>query len=114
MAAHRASLEMFDKAGIKNLRRKSVLLTGYLEYLLNDLAISDISILTPKHPDHRGCQLSIVAKTRGKKLHSYLQKNHIISDWREPDVVRVAPVPLYNSFADVWELANRIGKFYNS
>ncbi len=114
MAAHRASLEIFDKAGIKNLRKKSVLLTGYLEYLLNDLAINDISILTPKHSDHRGCQLSIVAKTQGKKLHSYLTKHHIISDWREPDVIRVAPVPLYNSFADVWELANRIGKFYNS
>ncbi|MDZ4757034.1 MAG: kynureninase [Bacteroidota bacterium] len=112
MAVHRTSLEMFDKAGIKNLRKKSVLLTGYLEYLLNDLAIEDISILTPKHPDHRGCQLSIVAKARGKKLHAYLQKHHIISDWREPDVIRVAPVPLYNSFIDVWELADRIRKFY--
>ncbi len=102
MAAHRASLEIFDKAGMKNLHEKSVLLTAYLEYLLLNGKRKDFKIITPSNPEERGCQLSIVMEKDGKNTFNKLTENGIIADWREPDVIRVAPVPLYNSFEDVW------------
>ena len=102
MAAHRASLEIFDAVGIKTLREKSLLLTGYLEYLLLNGNRKDFKIITPSNPEERGCQLSIVMQSEGKKTFDKLTNNGIIADWREPDVIRVAPVPLYNSFQDVW------------
>ncbi len=105
MAAHRASLEIFDKAGMKNLREKSLLLTAYLEYLLLKGKRKDLKIITPSNPDERGCQLSIVMEKDGKNTFNKLTENGIIADWREPDVIRIAPVPLYNSFEDVWRFA---------
>ncbi len=102
MAAHRASLEIFDKAGMKNLREKSLILTAYLEYLLLNGKRKDLKIITPSNPEERGCQLSIVMEKDGKNTFNKLTENGIIADWREPDVIRVAPVPLYNSFEDVW------------
>lgn len=112
MAAHKASLELFEKAGIKNLRKKSVQLTAYLEYLLQPTATSPgspISIITPSDAKARGCQLSLQTKTNGKKIFDKLTKAGIIADWREPDVIRIAPVPLYNSFEDVWHFADILG-----
>ena len=103
-AAHLASLEIFEKAGIKNLRAKSILLTGYLEYLLKSIpSYSDhLTIITPEVATERGCQLSLLMRKNGKKVFNQLTKAGVIADWREPDVIRVAPVPLYNSFEDVF------------
>lgn len=105
MAAHRASLEIFDAAGMQALTEKSKLLTGYLEYLLLNGRRKDFRIITPADPAQRGCQLSIVMESEGKKVFDTLTTNGIIADWREPDVIRVAPVPLYNSFEDVNKFA---------
>lgn len=105
-AAHLASLDIFRKAGINRLRKKSVILTGYLEYLLNvmDPQREHFEILTPTNPDERGCQLSIFLKHDGKKIFNSIQKRGIIADWRDPNVIRLAPAPLYNSFEDVYKL----------
>ena len=103
-AAHLASLRIFDQAGIKALRKKSIRLTGYLEFLLQSLPQADsfFSIITPAEEEQRGCQLSILMKQNGKKVFDRLTRKGVIADWREPDVIRVAPVPLYNSFEDVF------------
>ncbi len=104
-AALLASLQVLEKAGIKNLRKKSVLLTGYLEFLLNQIDNSNTSfrIITPDDSTQRGCQLSILMHQNGKSVFQKLTKAGIIADWREPGVIRVAPVPLYNRFEDVFE-----------
>jgi len=103
-AAHLASLRIFDQAGIKALRKKSTKLTGYLEFLLQSLPQADsfFSIITPAEEEQRGCQLSILMKQNGKKVFDRLTRKGVMADWREPDVIRVAPVPLYNSFEDVF------------
>ena len=99
----RASLEVFEKAGgMPALRAKSVLLTAYLEHLLRSLLPDEVRIITPGQPAQRGCQLSLVfAHGRAKELEHVLAQHGVIVDSREPDVIRVAPAPLYNSFADV-------------
>jgi kynureninase len=103
-AAHLAALEIFDKAGMKNLRKKSELLTGFLEFILHEIDADKkyFEILTPKNPKERGCQLSIFMKANGKKVFERLTRARIIADWREPNVIRVAPVPLYNTFEEVF------------
>lgn len=103
MAMHKASLDIFEEVGIENLRAKSLKLTAYLEFLLK--GNKNITIITPKEPTERGCQLSLLTKKNGKALFQKLKDNGIVADWREPDVIRVAPVPLYNTFADVYRLA---------
>ncbi len=108
MAAIRASLDIFEDAGFENIRAKSKKLTGYLEYLINELNDERISIITPSNPLERGCQLSIQVKSADKKLHTKLTEAGVISDWREPDVIRVAPAPLYNSFEDIFEFVKRL------
>jgi kynureninase len=105
MAALRASLEIFDRFGMRALREKSETLTGYLEFLLDRIANDRISIITPREPSGRGCQLSIRVKDPDKGLFDAISKRGFSADWREPDVIRVAPVPLYNSFADVYRFA---------
>lgn len=110
MAAIKASLDIFAEAGMENIRAKSEKLTGYLEYLVNDLNNAHISIITPSDPKQRGCQLSIQVKNADKTLHAKLTEAGVISDWREPDVIRVAPAPLYNSFEDVYEMVERLKK----
>ena len=108
MAAIRASLDTFEEAGFDNLRAKSETLTGYLEFLLDELNNDNINIITPRDKAQRGCQLSIQVKNANKKLHTKLTKAGVISDWREPDVIRVAPAPLYNSYEDVFEFVERL------
>ena len=105
-AAHKASLDIFQDAGMAALRAKSVKLTAYLEFLLEDLAGKGmrLQIITPGDPASRGCQLSVIAGAKGKHIFDYLSSNGVICDWREPDVIRMAPVPLYNSFSDVFGL----------
>lgn len=103
-AALLASLEIFQEAGMKNLVNKSKQLTGYLEFLLNQIDSTGtmFRILTPSNKTERGCQLSIYMKQNGKKVFNALTKAGVIADWREPNVIRVAPVPLYNTFEDVY------------
>jgi len=105
MAALRASLEIFIKAGMPALRAKSEKLTGYLEFLIDQLDDDRISIITPRDPDQRGCQLSIRVKNAERSIHEQIVARGVYADWREPDVIRVAPVPLYNSFTDVYKFA---------
>ncbi|HEV8591293.1 MAG TPA: kynureninase [Pyrinomonadaceae bacterium] len=105
LAALRASLEIFDVYGMKALREKSVKLTGYLEFLLSEIHNDRISVITPSDLDQRGCQLSIRVKNADKSLFDAVTSKGVFADWREPDVIRVAPVPLYNSFADVFRFA---------
>ena len=102
LAALRASLEIFDSAGMRALRVKSENLTGYLEMLLNSIRNDCISVVTPTDPKQRGCQLSIRVADADKDLFNALTERGVIADWREPDVIRVAPAPLYNSFSDVF------------
>jgi kynureninase len=110
MAVHKAALDIFEKAGgLDKLRPKSILLTGYLEYLIQEINQKHgeelFRIITPRFANERGCQLSIVCKRNGKAIFNYIAENGVIGDWREPDVIRLSPVPLYNSFKDVYEAA---------
>lgn len=105
LAALRASLEIFDEAGMSNLRAASVELTGHLEKLLREIENNRISIITPRDPAQRGCQLSIRVKDADKNLFEAITARGVIADWREPDVIRVAPVPLYNTLEDVESFA---------
>ena len=106
MAAIRASLDIFHEVGMTALRKKSELLTGYFEFLIDQLNSDRIKIITPKDPKQRGCQLSVQVKNADKSLHQKLIDAHVITDWREPDVIRCAPVPLYNSFEDVYKMTS--------
>ena len=108
MAAIRASLDTFAEAGFENLRLKSEKLTGYLEFLLDEMKNDSIKVITPRNPEERGCQLSIQVKNADKSLHTKLTEAGVISDWREPDVIRVAPAPLYNSFEDVFRFSEKL------
>lgn len=103
-AAQLASLKIFDEAGMLHLRKKSVSLTGYLEFLLlcTEGYGEKFRLLTPDDPNQRGCQLSIEVFRDGKKCFRRLTNEGVVADWREPSVIRVAPVPLYNSFEDVF------------
>ncbi len=105
MAVHRVALEQFDRAGIANLRAKSEHLTAYLAFIIAEVAKatgSNLEVITPTDPAQRGCQLSILAHGHGKALFNRITEHGVIADWREPNVIRVAPVPLYNSFEDVY------------
>lgn len=104
MVAHNASLDIFDKAGIDVLRKKSVHLTGYMEYLLQQVTHLDFQIITPTDPNRRGCQLSLLFGDSGRKVFDTLTENGIVADWREPNVIRIAPVPLYNTYEDCFKL----------
>jgi len=103
-AALLASLEIFSQTTINALRKKSLLLTGYLEFLLHQIPDHEnhFTIITPSNPNDRGCQLSILMSKNGKKVFKKLTRAGVITDWREPDVIRVAPVPLYNTFEEVF------------
>jgi kynureninase len=105
LAALRASMEIFHEAGIERLRAKSVSLTSYLEFLLKQNASEKFSIITPQEIERRGAQLSIRIPEQGKVLCDSLVQEGILGDWREPDTFRVAPVPLYNSYRDVFRFS---------
>ena len=109
MAPHLASLEQFSRIGMKALCEKSAQLTAYLEFeverISDGLTSGRLEIITPKAAKERGCQLSIVAHGYGKSLFDHLNKEAVISDWREPNVIRMAPVPMYNSFEDIYRFA---------
>lgn len=113
-AAHKASLDMFDAAGMENLRAKSLKLTAFLEGVLKSVNEGKelFRIITPSDPAQRGCQLSLLTDERGKALFDYLSENGIMADWREPNVIRFAPVPMYTSFEDVWRVGEVIQGYY--
>jgi len=101
-----ASLAIFDEIGMEKLNEKSRVLTAYMEYLLQQIDTDRISIITPASPKDRGCQLSIQVQNGNKALFDAITERGVIADWREPDVIRVAPVPLYNSFMDVYKFVH--------
>lgn len=105
LAALRASLEIFDEVGMASLRTASIELTGHLEKLLKEMGSDRISIITPDDPAQRGCQLSIRVKDADRSLFDAITARGVVADWREPDVIRVAPVPLYNDLSDVSRFA---------
>jgi len=107
MAAHLAALELFDAAGMEELGKKRDKLTAFLEFVIDEVVKQNnkkeiIEIITPRNPLQRGSQLSLLVKENGKKTFDLLTDYGVIADWREPDVIRMAPVPLYNSFEDVY------------
>ncbi|HEX7338963.1 MAG TPA: kynureninase, partial [Rhodanobacteraceae bacterium] len=111
LAPLRVSLEQFHRAGMARLRAKSERLTGYLEWLVDTELADTLEVVTPREPARRGAQLSIRVKAgreRGKALFDHLTEHGIIGDWREPDVIRVAPAPMYNRFADCLGLADAV------
>jgi kynureninase len=113
MALYHASLKIFEKAGfIGPLREKSIKLTAYLHYLVSEvnttLGFEQYKIITPSAETERGAQLSIIAQYKGKEIFHALVASNILGDWREPDVIRLSPVPLYNSFEDVFLTAERM------
>lgn len=102
MVAHNASLDIFDKAGMNALREKSEQMTGYLEWLLKQVNHLPFEIITPTNPKQRGCQLSLLFADRGREVFQKLTENGVVADWREPNVIRIAPVPLYNTYEDCY------------
>ena len=105
------SLELFRQAGMTELRRKSVALTGYLETLILSELDDTLEIITPQDPERRGCQLSLrvrAGRSAGRALFEQLEHNGTLPDWREPDLIRVSQVPLYNSYEDCWQFANQV------
>jgi kynureninase len=113
MAAHKASLDIFEEAGIDQLHEKRKKISGYLHYVLNEInnrrSEKIIEIITPAAEAERGCQVSMLMLERGREIFDELTKEGVIADWREPNVIRVAPVPLYNSYEDVWRLGEVVG-----
>src|SRR5271166_290324 len=107
MAPLRASLDIFSKAGIDRVREKSISLTGYLEFLLKQCGPAKFSIITPPGAECRGAQLSIRVLHDGRSVCEHLTAEGILCDWREPDILRVAPVPLYNTYRDVYRFVER-------
>ena len=105
LAVLKASLDVFAQAGMQNLIAKSRRLTGYLEFLIDEINDERITIITPANPTMRGCQLSIRVRNNDKSLFKAISARGVSVDWREPDVIRVAPAPLYNSFADVFQFS---------
>ncbi len=102
MVSLKASLELFDEAGIENLQNKSLQLTAYLEFLLHQLNKINFEIITPVDPQSRGAQLSLYFKEQGREIHDKMIEKGIIVDYREPGVIRVAPAPMYCSYEDVY------------
>ncbi|MBL7741297.1 MAG: kynureninase [Chitinophagaceae bacterium] len=112
MAAHKASLDIFEEAGMSQLHEKRKRLSAYLHYIMNDINSRQqekvIEVITPSDKTERGCQVSMLMLKKGREVFDALTKQGVIADWREPNVIRVAPVPLYNTFEDVWQFGNII------
>ncbi len=107
LAVLRASMDIFHEAGMERLRAKSISLTSYLEFLLSQVKSASFSVITPSEKERRGAQLSIRIRQNGRALCEQMASEGIVGDWREPDTFRVAPVPLYNSYQDVFQFAER-------
>lgn len=106
MAPYLASVEMFDEIGMEALIKKRDLITAYLEFIVEETAketSTNLEIITPKNQAERGSQLSVVLHGEGKELFHYLMKHGVVTDWREPAVIRLAPVPLYTTFEEMYD-----------
>ena len=110
LAVQRAALEPFEAVTMADIRQKSVALTGFLAFILADFE-ENIKIITPKNEHERGCQLSLLVENGGKACFDYLVANGIIGDWREPNCIRLAPAPLYNTFFEVWRVGQVLGQY---
>lgn len=118
MAAHKASLDIFEEAGMARLRSKGKALSSYLMFILNEINEDSpeklIEIITPADENERGCQVSMLMLKDGKRIFEALKKHGVLADWREPNVIRVASVPLYNSFEDVYRFGETIQSFFEN
>jgi kynureninase len=116
LAALKASLEIFDSAGFNNLLEKARLMSEYLFFVLNHINThkEKFTIITPSDPEQRGCQVSLSLHHNAKALFDSLIPHGIFADWREPNVIRIAPVPLYNSFEDIFFFAHTLQQLLNS
>jgi kynureninase len=106
-----ASLDMFRAADIAELRAKSVRLTAYTVRLLHERVGGDVHVITPENPEDRGCQLSLRVAggpRRGRRIFDALGDHGIVCDWREPDVIRIAPAPLYSRFVDIYDFVDEL------
>jgi kynureninase len=101
----RASLAVFDEAGMPALESKSERLTAYLLYLLDRLPVGRFQVITPREGGQHGCQVSLLVRDRPRDLLRALHAEGVVCDFREPNVLRVAPVPLYNTFREIWAFA---------
>ncbi len=114
MAAHKASLDIFEEAGMDKIHAKRKMLNDYLFFIIDDLNKREhqkiIEVITPQNENERGCQVSMLMLERGREIFNELTKRGVITDWREPNVIRIAPVPLYNTFEDLWRFGNIIEK----
>ena len=114
MAAHHASLDVFEDAGMDNLIAKGQQLSNYLMFILDEINAGMkekmIEVITPRGEKEKGCQVSMLMLQKGKEVFEALKQNGVLADWREPNVIRVAPVPLYNSFEDVWRFGEIMKK----
>ncbi len=110
LAPIRSSLNLFERAGMKALRNKSVILTGYLEFLLREIDKHKIKIITPSLQSARGCQLSLKLKDGNKDIYHKMVERGFVMDWRNPNVIRVAPTPIYNSYVDVWRFVTALSE----
>jgi kynureninase len=115
MAAHKASLDIFEEAGIENLVAKGKMLSDYLFFIIEEINAGStekkIAVITPK--ENKGCQVSMLMLEKGKEVFDALKQNGVLADWREPNVIRVAPVPLYNTFEDVWKFGEIVKQILN-
>ncbi len=114
MCVHKVSLDIFEKAGMPNLIKKAHLLNAFLQFVIEDAIKSNpkiqLNIITPPFPE-RSCQISLLTNQNGKQLFDYLTLNGVVADWRNPNVIRIAPVPLYNSFEDVYQLGQLLKNY---
>jgi kynureninase len=114
MSVHKASLEIFARAGMSRLIEKGKNLNAYLEYIIKDSIEQNpnlkLEIITPQYPE-RGCQISILTDENGKALFDHLTQAGVISDWRNPNVIRMAPVALYNRFEDIYRFGQALVSF---
>ncbi len=112
MAAHKASIDIFEEAGMERLHKKRKLLTAFLWFVIDEVNKNKniFEIITPRNEAEHGCQISLLTSSNGKQIFDELTKNGVIADWREPNVIRIAPVPLYNNFEDVWKFGDILSK----
>ncbi len=111
MSAHKAALDIFDQVGMDALRVKSEKLTAFTEFLIRDKDPNGrFELITPSDPTQRGAQLSLIAAENGRETYENITAKGIVADWRSPAVIRIAPVPLYNSFEDVFRFAEALGE----
>ena len=113
LAPYLASVEMFAEIGMEKLIAKRNQITAYLEFVLHEIdkeVDSTFEVITPANQEERGCQLSVFLHGEGRSLFDYLMKNGVITDWREPNVIRLAPVPLYCSFEDMYDFGQILKK----